>query len=66
MPSLSNILIIIAVAAVGLVVAAGFLNMFRGGPPARSQQLMRWRVGLQLLALLIVLGVIYAKGRWQW
>lgn len=66
MSSFSNILIIVAVLAVGLVLAAGFFNMFRGGSPERSQQLMRWRVGMQLLALLIVLGVIYARGRWQW
>jgi hypothetical protein len=66
MPSVSNILIIVAVAAVGLVLAAGFYNMFRGGPPERSQKLMRWRVAMQLLALLIVLGVIYARGHWRW
>lgn len=66
MPSYSNLLVVVAVAAVVLVVVAGFINMFRGGQgaPARSQKLMRWRVGLQLLALLIVLGVLYARGRW--
>ncbi|MBM3563108.1 MAG: twin transmembrane helix small protein [Alphaproteobacteria bacterium] len=66
MPSPSNLLVIVAVAAVALVVVAGFVNMFRGGhgAPARAQKLMRWRVGLQLLALLIVLGVLYARGRW--
>ncbi|MGD9542128.1 MAG: twin transmembrane helix small protein, partial [Methylocystis sp.] len=53
-------------AAVALVVVAGFINMFRGGEgaPARAQKLMRWRVGLQLLALIIVLSVLYARGRW--
>jgi len=66
MPSSSNLLVVVAVAAVALVVVAGFINMFRGGhgAPQRSQKLMRWRVGLQLLALLIVLGVLYARGRW--
>ena len=66
MPSSSNLLVVVAVAAVILVVVAGFINMFRGGEgaSARSQKLMRWRVGLQLLALLIVLGVLYARGRW--
>jgi hypothetical protein len=59
-------LVIVAVAAVALVVVAGFVNMFRGGEgaPARAQKLMRWRVGLQLLALIIVLSVLYARGRW--
>jgi hypothetical protein len=66
MPSSSNLLVIVAVAAVALVVVAGFVNMFRGGEgaPARAQKLMRWRVGLQLLALIIVLSVLYARGRW--
>lgn len=63
MGNLSNILVVVAVAAVALAVAAGFANMFRGGPPERAQFLMRWRVALQALALLIVLGVIYARGR---
>ena len=38
MPSSSNLLVFVAVAAVILVVVAGFINMFRGGegaPPAR-------------------------------
>ena len=66
MTSLSNIAIGVAVGAVGLVLAAGFVNMFRGGggSMARSQKLMRWRVGLQFLALILVLAVIYARGRW--
>ncbi len=66
MTSLSNIAIGVAVGAVGLVLAAGFVNTFRGGggSMARSQKLMRWRVGLQLLALILVMTVIYARGRW--
>lgn len=63
MGNLSNILVVVAVAAVALALVAGFGNMFRGGSPERSQKLMRWRVGLQFLALLVVLGVIYARGR---
>ncbi|MEF3367555.1 twin transmembrane helix small protein [Methylocystis sp. 9N] len=66
MASWSNVLVAVAVAVVALVVLAGFVNMFRGGQgaPARAQRLMRWRVGLQLIALIIVLGVLYARGRW--
>lgn len=66
MASWSNMLVGVAVAIVALVVLAGFVNMFRGGQgaPARAQRLMRWRVGLQLLALIIVLGVLYARGHW--
>jgi hypothetical protein len=61
---LSNILVLVAVAAVFLVLVAGFINMFRGGggAPERSQILMRWRVGLQFLALAIVLAVLYFRG----
>lgn len=66
MASWSNVLVAVAVAIVALVVLAGFVNMFRGGQgaPARAQRLMRWRVGLQLIALIIVLGVLYARGHW--
>jgi hypothetical protein len=60
----SNILVMVAVAAVGVVVVAGFVNMFRGGggAPERSQTLMRWRVGLQFLALAIAMSVLYFRG----
>jgi hypothetical protein len=60
----SNILVMVAVAAVGLVIVAGFVNMFRGGAgaPERSQTLMRWRVGLQFLALAIAMSVLYFRG----
>jgi len=61
----SNLLVGVGVAVVGLVLIAGFVNMFRGGVGAaeRSQKLMRWRVGLQFLALVIALAVLYARGR---
>jgi hypothetical protein len=62
--ALSNILVFVAAAAVFAVLLAGFINMFRGGAgaPQRSQTLMRWRVGLQFLALLIALAVLYFRG----
>lgn len=62
MASYSNILVVVAVGAVAATLFAGFVNMFRGGDPKRSQSLMRWRVGLQFVALLIVLAVLYARG----
>lgn len=62
MASFSNILVLVAVGAVALTLLAGFVNMFRGGDPKRSQSLMRWRVGLQFVALVIVLAVLYARG----
>lgn len=61
----SNILVFVAAAAVFVVVLVGFFNMVRGGvgSPQRSQTLMRWRVGLQFLALAIALSVLYFRGR---
>ena len=45
----------IAVLAVLLVLGLGLWNMMRGTSPSTSQKLMRWRVGLQFLAILIVM-----------
>ncbi|QGM47509.1 twin transmembrane helix small protein [Methylocystis heyeri] len=61
MMQFSNILLIGALAAVALVLIAGVVNMIRGGSLERSQILMRWRVGLQFLALLIVMGILYFR-----
>jgi hypothetical protein len=61
MVSWSNILLLGALGAVALVLIAGFANMFRGGNSALSQNLMRWRVGLQFLALLIVMAILYLR-----
>ncbi|WP_363350260.1 twin transmembrane helix small protein [Methylocystis echinoides] len=62
---MSNLLVFIAASAVFVVLLAGFFNMFRGGEgaPQRSQMLMRWRVGLQFLALAIALTVLWFRGR---
>jgi Hypoxia induced protein conserved region len=48
-------------AAVGvfLVLLAGFWNMMRGSNPNLSQKLMRWRVGLQFLAIMIAMILVY-------
>jgi Mg2+ and Co2+ transporter CorA len=47
-----------AMVAVVLVLAAGLWVMMRGKSPNLSQKLMRWRVGLQFAA--VVLLVVYA------
>ncbi|MCX2724862.1 twin transmembrane helix small protein [Roseibium salinum] len=57
-----NILIPIGLAAVALVLLLGILNMFRNGPGNRSQLLMRWRVGLQFLVIILVMGSLYFFG----
>jgi len=45
----------LAVAAVFVVLLAGLWNMSRGTSPNTSQKLMRWRVGLQFLAIIILM-----------
>ena len=56
-------LVPIAVGAVAIVLLLGFINMIRGGNPNRSQRLMRWRVGLQFLAIIIIMATLYfARG----
>lgn len=51
----------LAVAAVAVVLLLGLVNMMRGGSANRSQSLMRWRVGLQALAVVIIMVVIYLR-----
>jgi hypothetical protein len=55
----SQILIWAAVLAVFVVLLAGLWNMLRGTSPNLSQTLMRWRVGLQFLAILLMMVLIY-------
>ena len=59
MPLLSDAFIAAALAAVFIVLVLGLWNMLRGGSPSRSQNLMRWRVGLQFLAIIVVMTVIW-------
>jgi hypothetical protein len=49
----------IAVAAVFLVLLAGLVNMMRGSSPNLSQKLMRWRVGLQFFAIVVIMLTVY-------
>lgn len=52
-----------AVLAVLIVLLLGLWNMLRGNNPNKSQQLMRWRVGLQFLALCVLMGALYFGAR---
>ena len=58
-----NIILAIALAAVFVVLLLGLFNMMRGGDSNRSQRLMRWRVGLQFVAILIVILLVWLRGR---
>lgn len=57
----SNVLVAMALLAVLLVLLAGIANLSRGGSSRLSQLLMRWRVGLQALAIIIILVVLYFR-----
>lgn len=54
-----KIIILLALAAVAVVLLIGLGNMIRGGTSNRSQQLMRWRVVLQAIAIVIVMAVVW-------
>ena len=62
MPILSDTVVVVALIAVLIVLVLGLWNMLRGGSPSRSQTLMRWRVGLQFLAIIVVMAVIWIAG----
>ena len=57
-----NIVIAVALGLVMLALFAGLVNMMRGGSSNTSQTLMRWRVGLQFVAILVVMVVLYFRG----
>ena len=52
-------LVFAALLAVAAVLLAGLWNMLRGQNPNLSQTLMRWRVGLQFLAIVIMMVLVY-------
>lgn len=60
---LSSIILPVSVGAVAIVLLLGLTNMLRGGSPNRSQQLMRWRVALQFIAIVITMVTVWAMGR---
>lgn len=46
-----------------VVLVAGLVNMIRSsGSPIRANRLMRWRVGLQALAILVLLVLMLLAG----
>jgi hypothetical protein len=54
-------LVPVAIGAVAVVLVLGLINMMRGGSPGSSQTLMRWRVGLQFVAVIVILIAIWVK-----
>ncbi len=56
-----NWMIVIALAAVFAVLLLGLFNMMKGGSANRSQYLMRWRVGLQFAAIVLVVLLVWLR-----
>ncbi|MGL4635146.1 MAG: twin transmembrane helix small protein [Beijerinckiaceae bacterium] len=56
-------LVPIAVGAVAVVLIFGLANMLRSGDSNTSQKLMRWRVGLQFVAIVCIMAALWFKGR---
>lgn len=57
-----NVLVAVAIGAVAIVLVFGLVNMLRGGSANTSQKLMRWRVGLQFVALVVIMAVLWLRG----
>ncbi len=49
----------LAVCAVFVVLLLGLVELTRGQSPNLSQKLMRWRVGLQFVAIVIIMLFVY-------
>jgi heme/copper-type cytochrome/quinol oxidase subunit 4 len=58
-----NTLSFLAVAAVAAVLVLGLFNMMRGGSPNKSQTFMRWRVMLQFVAIIVLMGALWLAQR---
>ncbi|BAT58002.1 hypothetical protein GJW-30_1_00514 [Variibacter gotjawalensis] len=61
--AMQQFLVPIAIGAVAVVLLLGLFNMARGGSPNTSQNLMRWRVILQFIALVIIMATLFVMGR---
>ena len=63
MSGMFTYLVPVAIGAVTIVLFLGLFNMLRAGSPSTSQNLMRWRVGLQAVAVAVLLCAIWYKSR---
>ena len=59
MESTLQYMTVLALVAVLAVLLAGLWNMMRGSSPNLSQTLMRWRVGLQFVAIVVAMVLVY-------
>jgi NADH:ubiquinone oxidoreductase subunit H len=56
---MTSYLIPLMLAAVSVVLVLGLINMARGGPSNKSQMFMRWRVGLQFVAIIVLMLAVW-------
>ena len=63
MSGVLSYLLPLAIAAVGIVLLLGLVNMVRGGSANTSQRLMRMRVLLQFVAILLIVASMWIMGR---
>lgn len=56
-------LVPLSLAAVFIVLLLGLWNMMRGGSANKSQMFMRWRVGLQYVAIIMLMAGLYFTRR---
>ena len=62
--TLISYVILIALAAIGIVLLLGLWSMVSGGSLNISQRVMRWRVVLQFIALCLVMAALYLSGKY--
>jgi uncharacterized membrane protein len=63
MGNIVDYLIPLMLIGVVVVLVLGLWTMLRGGRPGKSQNLMRWRIILQAVAVIIIIAAIYFTGR---
>jgi Hypoxia induced protein conserved region len=61
MPDIFFHLTTIAAIAVFIVLVFGLRTMMTGESPNLSQKLMRWRVGLQFVAIIVIMVAVYLR-----
>ena len=61
MSTFAQYMVPLAVLLVFAVLVAGLRTMMLGNNPSLSQTLMRWRVGLQFAAVIIIMLAFYLK-----
>ena len=59
MGNFTGMLVPVAMGATALVLLLGILNLLRQDGGNRSQMLMRWRIGLQFLAVVLIMATLW-------